>query len=440
MRILPDKLKSLLKVGIILLVAAGIAFARPVMGEGLWLSPCALTVSTNGNTAYVACAMANRVLCLDTASLKFLDAFSTPQPPSGLVLSLDGTHLFVICAAPESKVCIIDLARRKIIQTIPVGHTAQAPVISPDGKSLFVCNQFDNDVSVIDLASKREVRRIAVQREPVASDITKDGKYLLVANHLHNGRADVEDVAAVVSVIDVAAGKVVKELRLPSGSEILKDIRVSPDGKYAAVTHIFASFGRATTQVRLGWMNANALTILDLTEMKVRYTLLLDEPTRGAAKASFLEGTTNYDDAFEWYAKLEERYNHSGPLIAFCERYKNLTGDNRFEPELKKRMKTLFPGGIEKVSLADFHGVPADGVLIQQQNALLTAAGLRAGDVIVALNGTRTHAFTQYMYIRDSLTGPEMDLIVWQGNRYHEFKASPPNHLFGVDFGDYRAQ
>jgi hypothetical protein len=158
------------------------------------------------------------------------------------------------------------------------------------------------------------------------------------------------------------------------------------------------------------------------------------------AKASFLEGTTNYDGAFEWYAKLEERYNHSGPLIAFCERYKNLTGDNRFEPELKKRMKTLFPGGIEKVSLADFHGVPADGVLIQQQNALLTAAGLRAGDVIVALNGTHTHAFTQYMYVRDSLTGPEMDLIVWQGNRYHEFKASPPNHLFGVDFGDYRAQ
>jgi DNA-binding beta-propeller fold protein YncE/mono/diheme cytochrome c family protein len=138
-------------------------------------------------------------------------------------------------------------------------------------------------VSVIDLAEKKEVRRIAVQREPVAADITKDGKYLLVANHLHNGRADAEDVAAVVSVIDVAAGRVTKELRLPSGSGILKDIRVSPDGKYAAVTHIFASFNRATTQIRQGWMNANALTLLDLTGMKVRYTLLLDEPMRGAA-------------------------------------------------------------------------------------------------------------------------------------------------------------
>ncbi len=258
-----------------------------------YLSPDALVAMPDGKTLFVACATANRVGLLDTPSRKIVATIAVPQPPSGLALSPDGTRLFVTCAAQESKVCIIDLARRKIIQTIPVGNTAQAPVISPNGKTLFVCNQFNNYVSVIDLASKREARRIAVQREPVAADITKDGKYLLVANHLHSGRADVEDVAAVVSVIDVAMGKVVKELRLPSGSEILKDIRVSPDGKYAAVTHIFAGFSRATTQVRLGWMNANALTILDLTEMKVRYTLLLDEPSRGAANPWGLAWSAN---------------------------------------------------------------------------------------------------------------------------------------------------
>ena len=239
--------------------------------------------SPDGKVIYVACATGNRVLCFDTAQRKVAASIPMPESPSGLALSPDNTRLFVTCAASESKVCVVDVSRQKIVGSIPAGHTALAPVISPDGKTLFVCNQFNNDVSVIDLAAKREVRRIAVQREPVAADITKDGKYLLVANHLHSGRADVEDVAAVVSVIDVAAGKVVKELRLPSGSEILKDIRVSPDGKYAAVTHIFASFNRATTQVRLGWMNANALTIIDLAAMEMRYTLLLDEPTRGAA-------------------------------------------------------------------------------------------------------------------------------------------------------------
>jgi YVTN family beta-propeller protein len=166
---------------------------------------------------------------------------------------------------------------------ISAGHTAMAPVVGQNGKTLYVCNRFNNDVSVIDLAAKKTVSRIAVQREPVAADLTKDGKRLLVANHLHTGRADVEDVAAVVSVIDVATGKVEKELRLPSGSGALNALRVSPDGKYAAVTHIVAGFNRAASQVRSGWMNANALTIIDLAGMEVHYTLLLDQPWSGAA-------------------------------------------------------------------------------------------------------------------------------------------------------------
>ena len=32
----------------------------------------------------------------------------------------------------------------------------------------------------------------------------------------------------------------------------------------------------------------------------------------------------------------------------------------------------------------------------------------------------------------------ELDLIVWHGGAYHEFKPSPPNHRFGLDFGDYK--
>jgi DNA-binding beta-propeller fold protein YncE len=221
----------------------------------------------------------------DAMGQKVVRTLSMPQSPSGLAVSADNTRLYVTCAGPASTVCVVEVVRHKIIGTFPAGHTAQAPVLSPDGKTLYVCNQFDNDVSVIDLSAGRHPAsmRIAVPREPVAADVTPDGKYLLVANQLHSGRADGEEVAAVVSVIDTAAGRVVRELPLPSGSEVLKGLRVSPDGKFAAVTHLFASFGRATTQVKLGWMNANALSLIDLRAMKVRSTLLLDEPLSGAA-------------------------------------------------------------------------------------------------------------------------------------------------------------
>ena len=85
----------------------------------------------------------------------------------------------------------------------------------------------------------------------------------------------------------------------------------------------------------------------------------------------------------------------------------------------------------------DFHSPPTDGVLIEQQNDLLRSAGLKAGDVIVAVYGVRMHNFQQYVYGRDLKTTPELDLIVWHDGAYREFKASPPSHRFGVPFGDY---
>ena len=158
------------------------------------------------------------------------------------------------------------------------------------------------------------------------------------------------------------------------------------------------------------------------------------------AKAAFLEDTTNYVGAFEWYAKNEERYGDSAPLMAFCSRYKAQTGGTQFDSEFQKRLKPMFPNGMERVSLKDFHAQPTDGVAINGENNLVRAAGLKRGNVIVAIGGIRARTFAQYSYIRELQPCPELDLIVWQGGTYHELKASPPNGRFGVSFGDYQPQ
>ena len=134
-------------------------------------------------------------------------------PVVGLVFSVPLFLLaFMFIAAPESKVCIVALGTGNIEATISAGHTAMSPVLSSDGKTLYVCNRFSSDISIIDLKAKKEISRIPVLREPVSAALTKDGKFLLVArvegaDQVVSGTA-VEDVvtgAAVELVVAVVA-------------------------------------------------------------------------------------------------------------------------------------------------------------------------------------------------------------------------------------------
>ena len=124
------------------LVFATISIAA---AESVPLSPTALAASPDGKVLYVACATANCVLYFDAAGRKVLNSIPMPESPMGLALSSDGSELFVTCAAPESRVCIVDVSKAAIVETIPAGHTTMAPVPGPDGKTLYVCNRFNND-------------------------------------------------------------------------------------------------------------------------------------------------------------------------------------------------------------------------------------------------------------------------------------------------------
>jgi hypothetical protein len=156
-----------------------------------------------------------------------------------------------------------------------------------------VCDRFNNAVQVIDVEKHKEVARIAVDREPVAAALSPDGKLLFVANHIHSGRSDKGVVAATVSVIDTAQRKLLKNIPLTNGSTLLRGLCVSPDGKYVGVTHVLARFHLPTTTVAHGWMNDNALSLIDVSNLSLLTTVLLDEDDRGAANPWAAEWSRN---------------------------------------------------------------------------------------------------------------------------------------------------
>lgn len=247
------------------------------------LSPSAIVASRAGDQLFVGCATVPQLMAVDPVRRAITRTLPLPAYVSGLTMTPDDRTLVVTCAAPESTICLVDSQSLAITARFSAGHHTTAPVVSADGRTLFVCHRFTDEVGVIDLAARRELRRIRVRREPVAAVLAPDGRHLLVANLLHDGRADVAGIHAVISVIAVAEGRVVKELALPEGGGIVNDLRVSPDGRYAVATHLIARYYHPATQVERGWINTNALTLIDLKALAVVETILLDAPDRGAA-------------------------------------------------------------------------------------------------------------------------------------------------------------
>ena len=248
-----------------------------------YLSPAALVADNQSKTLYIAQATAKQVAVFDIAAGRVTKTFSLRGNPSGLALSADRSRLYVTWASPKGRVQVVNLQTGRVSYTLPAGHTPMAPVLGPNGKTLYVCNRFSNNVSVIDIAARKELTRIPVQREPVAAAITSDGGFLFVANHLPAGAADRGDIAAAVSVINTKTNKVVNTIGLPNGTTSLQGICISPNGRYAYATHILARYTVPTTQLERGWINTNALSIIDVRNKQLIDTVLLDDVDNGAA-------------------------------------------------------------------------------------------------------------------------------------------------------------
>ncbi len=251
---------------------------------GEYLGPCALAVSKDAKILYVACADARQVAWVRLPAGKVIQRVDVPAEPTGIVLTPDGTRLIVACAAPKSTIAVLDAVSGSLIAAIPAGHTAVSPVISPDGKRIYVCNRFDNDVSVIDLAAGKEVARVRAVRQPIAAAVTPDGRTLLVANHLPNSRTDrpiYGDVTPVVTVVDTRTLQTAA-IKLPHGANGLRGLCISPDGKHALVTHLLSNFERTPFRVDMGWINVNVVSIIDIRRRKLISTIGMDENDLGS--------------------------------------------------------------------------------------------------------------------------------------------------------------
>lgn len=246
-----------------------------------YFSPEYIALAPDGKTIYVTAATSKQMLKIDSATDQVAETWSLKANPSGIAVAVDGS-IYVTGGAEEGKLFKINAAG-KTKDSVAVGHTPMAPVVSADGKTVYVLNRFNNNVMVLDADKMKVVETIPVVREPHAAVLAGGGKLLFVANHLPCVKATDDVVAATVSVIDTATRKVLKNMMLPNGSTGVRGTTASPDGKFVYVTHTFGRYQLPTTQLERGWMNTAGLSVFNGETGDYINTVLLDDVDLGAA-------------------------------------------------------------------------------------------------------------------------------------------------------------
>ncbi|MBQ5899757.1 MAG: YVTN family beta-propeller repeat-containing protein [Alistipes sp.] len=202
------------------------------------------------------------------------------ESPTGITSY--GSNIYVTSSQDEGYITAINLENNNIAYKTATGMGACAPIMSHDGKKVYVLNRYKATVTEVDAASGEVLREAAVLREPCAATLTPDGKYLYVNNFLPAQRADVDYVAADVSVIDCDTFQKIKDIKLSNGSNALRGIACSADGNYIFVSHNLGRFQVPTSQLQQGWMNTNAVSVIDASTQTLIGSMSIDEPDRGA--------------------------------------------------------------------------------------------------------------------------------------------------------------
>ena len=249
--------------------------------ENNYFSPTDFDIDTKNKLLFIAGKTANEIQSYNLSDFSLQNTLQTELTPKAV--KIVGDNLLITQSYSAGELLVIDKNSFVIKSRIKVGNGACDIATTSDYKTVFVANQFSNDISVIDLELQTETKRIPVLRQPMQIEISLDGNYLFAANFLTSESANSDTVTSKVSIIDLETEQVIKNIPLANGSNALRGMSLSTDGKYLFISHNLGRFQMPTTQLEQGWMNTSALSVINTGSLEFVATVLLDEPEYGAA-------------------------------------------------------------------------------------------------------------------------------------------------------------
>lgn len=244
-----------------------------VSAEGEYISLSDVTLS--GDSVYASDATGN-ALYKFASDGGLAGSYSASESVNAVIA--DSGKIYAAVGGLGGRLVVLS-EELEVEREIKVGHTPNDILI--DGERAYVANRFSCTVSVVDLSRGEVLSEISVSREPMA--LAAAGGKIYVACHLPDDAANADNVSASISVIDTKTNTLVKNIELVNGAGNVKDIVAAPNGKKLYVSHIVSRYQYPTTQLDAGWVNTNAVTVIDASADTVDYTFLLDDIEHGAA-------------------------------------------------------------------------------------------------------------------------------------------------------------
>ena len=259
-----------------------------LIGCGKIVTPEIVRMAKEGDKLFVTDRAGNEIFIVDRKNGKIKGKQQFQSAINDLQIDSKG-RLWMIGDGQNGALCELNPDNLKILSTTPLGYCPSALAFNDKTGSLWITQRYNNELWEIDPFSKKILSQTGTGREPADVISVCGGNYLLVVNNLPATAAIDFPASTHIDVIDAVEKKNIKKILFVNGATDARAITASPDGKYAYVTHLVGRYQLPTNQVDRGWMSTNAVSVINLDNLSLETTILLDTPQRGAANPSAIE-------------------------------------------------------------------------------------------------------------------------------------------------------
>lgn len=123
------------------------------------IGPAGITIDEKRQRLYVVTREDKSLYLVDLNTKKILNVFGLDAEAYTCQVSSDSKELYITCWGCD-KLLIFDLEKNAWKNSISIGDNPNEMLLTPNGKTLYVCNANDNSVSVIDIKSKKVIETL----------------------------------------------------------------------------------------------------------------------------------------------------------------------------------------------------------------------------------------------------------------------------------------